>query len=1008
MINRYRQCFLCQLYFHPCCWLICFLSCFLSLSTRAQDLSYRQYTIKDGLPGAVVYHSVQDKDGFIWFATNQGVSRFDGRSFKNFTKKDGLPDNDVFKLYIDKHNTIWFISLSGVPAVYYKGVIRSLNCQGVSSISEDKVADSIYLIGRYGKNNEHWYGYYKAANVPGKWDFVNCFRKATYIEGSFNLPVLRASVAETRFYYAVVNRQQSALHIKTTHGYKINLFDHGDLIDLAPFKSRSFVSVIPGKKAIVFYDLNYLYYADSNGIQTLLSLKKIGVNVSRVTDMNYVYCESDSILWLCARDKGLIKVAGFMKPEKICQRFFPNSYCTSILKDAEAGYWITTYEGIYYLPNLNFYTLSDYKDIGTKDVRCIDAFDDQTLIAGFTDGTIAKINHATAKPAILSTWSSQNKYNRVLNIKRRGKEILAVTDGGLYAISPNESYKKIPKAVGIKGFIIESDSSFIIASATGVHKLNPGTEKVIDIYTNRATSITGSHGQYFWGSLQGVFSYTGDSVTGLGKYYPALSGIINYLILSPDTALWVATQQGVAVLKHNVTNVIKEENGLPSNNCRHVLVESNRVWVSTDKGIARINYHWQGEKLVYTVLNITENDGLISDDVNQVAKGGAYIWAATNRGISFFPVSYNGYSMIPPFIAINSVRAGNIMMPSSDTVYLDYHKNNLTVEISGVAFHNARNMHYQYRLNGVDSTWYPAINNTISFSALPYGEYVLEIGAFNKECNLIGAARKMVIINEPPIWKSTWFMVLAYMGSILLVALSFYLYYRRRQRKKEQLYQVNKKVHELEVMALRAQMNPHFIFNCLNSIQHYILQADVVNANLYLHRFSLLIRKILQLSPSSTISLREEIEMLELYLELEQMRLEDRMQYRIKMSGNLNPDDIFIPSMIIQPYVENAIKHGIAPLRDRKGMITVEFSLNGDNLECFIEDNGIGINTALQHKHAGNYQHISMGSNITESRIQAINSIRENKIILHITDRQTMNASTTGTLVQIIFPGQNE
>lgn len=1008
MINRYRQHFLCRLYFLPSCCLICCLSCFLSLPANAQDLSYRQYTIKDGLPGAVVYHSVQDKEGFIWFATNQGVSRFDGRSFKNFTKEDGLPDNDVFKLYIDKHNTLWFITLSGVPAVYYKGVIRSLNCQGVSAISEDKVADSIFLIGRYGKNKEHWHGYYKAANVPGEWDFINCFRKVTYIEEFFNLPVLRASVADARFYYTLTSRQQSALHIRTKYSYKTCLFDHGDLLNLAPFTSRTFVSIIPGKKAILFYDLNYLYYADSNGIKTLLSLKKIGVDVSRDTYMNYIYCENDSTLWLCTRNKGLIKVTGFMKPEKTCQRFFPDSYCTSILKDAEAGYWITTYEGIYYLPNLNFYTLSDYKDIGTKDVRCIEAFDDQTLAAGFTDGTIVKIDHVTAKPVTLSTWSSKNKYNCVLNIKRRGKEMLAGTDGGLYAISPGQVYKKMSRVVGVKGFISGPDSSFMVAIAAGVQKFKSGVGKLTDLYANRATSITGSHGLYYWGSLQGVFRYTGDSVTGMGKYFPALSGSINYLTLSPDTALWVATQQGVAVLKHNVINVIKEENGLSSNNCRHVLVERDRIWVSTDKGIARINYHWQGEKLVYTVLNITENDGLISDDVNQVARGGAYIWAATNRGISFFPASYNGYSMIPPFIAINSVRAGNIMMPSSDTVYLDYHKNNLTVEISGVAFHNARNMHYQYRLNGVDSTWYPAINNTVSFSALPYGKYELEIGAFNKECNLIGAARKMVIINEPPFWKSTWFMVLAYMGSILLVALSFYLYYRRRQRKKEQFYQVNKKMHELEIMALRAQMNPHFIFNCLNSIQHFILTADVVNANLYLHRFSLLIRKILQLSPSSTISLREEIEMLELYLELEQMRLEDRMQYQIIVPDDLGKDDIFIPSMVIQPYIENAIKHGIVPLRNRKGMITVEFCINGDNLECLIEDNGIGINTALQQKHDGGYQHISMGSNITESRIQAINSIREKKIILHIADRQTMNASTTGTLVKLIFPGQSE
>ena len=1007
MNYRHRQCPFGQLYSLLRCCLVYGLFCFLSLPVHAQNLSYRQYTIKDGLPGAIVYHSAQDKNGFIWFATNQGVSRFDGRSFKNFTKKDGLPDDDIFKLYIDKHNTIWFISLSGVPAVYYNGMIRRLDCQGVSSIVEDKVTDSIFLIGRYGKNNENWYGYHKAANIPGKWKFTSCFRKVIQMKESFNMPVLRASAAETRFYYAVASDLQNALHIKTAHGDKAYLYDNGDFLDLPPFTSRSFVSVIPGKKAVVFYSMDYLYYADFNGIRPLFPLKEIGVNVNRVIDMNNIYCENDSTLWLCTRNKGLIKVTGFMNPGKTYQRFFPNSYCTSILKDAEAGYWITTHEeGIYYVPNLNFYTLSGYTAIGTKDVRCIDAFDDQTLAAGFTDGTIVKIDQATTIPVILSAWSSQNKYNRVLNIKRRGREMLAVTDGGLYAILPSQVYKKIPKTTGIKGFILERDS-LIIATAAGVQKLKPGMQGE-DLSTDRATSIAGGHGQYYWGTLQGVYRFSGDTITPLGKYHPALSGIINYVTLSPDAALWAATQQGIAVFRNGVTNVIKEENGLSSNSCRHVLVEGNRAWISTDKGITRLHYQWQGEKLVYTVLNITENDGLISDDVNQVARGGVYIWAATNRGISFFPASYNGYSMIPPFIAINSIMAGNTMMPLSDTVRLDHHKNNLTVEMSGVAFHNARNMHYQYRLNGVDSNWYPVINNGISFSALPYGQFILEIGAFDKDRHLIGAAREIVIMNDPPVWRTTWFIVLAYIGSLLLVGIFFYLYYRRRQQKKEQRYQLNKKMHDLEVMALRAQMNPHFIFNCLNSIQHFILTADVVNANLYLHRFSLLIRKILQLSPSSMISLREEIEMLELYLELEQMRLEDRMEYRLIVPDNLELDDTFLPSMVIQPYVENAIKHGIAPLRGRTGMITVAFRMVNNNLECLVEDNGIGINTALRNRHAGDYQHVSMGSNITESRIQAINSIREKKIILHIADRQELDASTTGTLVQLIFPDQNE
>jgi LytS/YehU family sensor histidine kinase len=241
-----------------------------------------------------------------------------------------------------------------------------------------------------------------------------------------------------------------------------------------------------------------------------------------------------------------------------------------------------------------------------------------------------------------------------------------------------------------------------------------------------------------------------------------------------------------------------------------------------------------------------------------------------------------------------------------------------------------------------------------------------------------------------------------------MIGVFFYLFYRRRQQKKDRLQQVNKKIHDLEVMALRAQMNPHFIFNCLNSIQHYILTADVLNANLYLHRFSMLIRKTLQLTPASLISLNDEVEMLELYLELEQMRQDDRMDYRIIVQADVSREDCYIPSMIIQPYVENAVKHGIAPLRDRKGIITVEFRMAGEYLECLIEDNGIGINAALQRKQVNTYKHISMGQNITEGRLQAMNSIREKKIKLQVSDRHEIDPLTAGTLVRILFPTETE
>jgi len=152
-----------------CLLVYLFLSSFLH--SRGQEYSYTQYNVKDGLAGSVVYCAAEDKDGFLWFGTESGLSRFDGTHFRNFTTSDGLPDNEIIKLYLDKHNNVWFISLMGIPSVFYhNSIIRLDSCTGVRTVCEDGLTDAIVMV----KVNfgEGVYGYYQSVNKSGKWNFV--------------------------------------------------------------------------------------------------------------------------------------------------------------------------------------------------------------------------------------------------------------------------------------------------------------------------------------------------------------------------------------------------------------------------------------------------------------------------------------------------------------------------------------------------------------------------------------------------------------------------------------------------------------------------------------------------------------------------------------------------------------------------------------------------------------------------------------------------------------------
>src|SRR5258708_28481661 len=210
-----------------------------------QELSHKQYTVKDGLPGSIVYHSLQDKDGFIWFATNQGASRFDGRTFKNFSKEDGLPDNEILKLYLDRNNHIWFISLTGVPSVYYNGKISKIDsCPGVIAILEDQLTDSIFFISAYYQDGRQYYGYYQSPNIPGQWHFRAHLRVIQGPQTLFQWPILKESSPEgINFYYTIKNAKDGEVLIKTTGSEKTypvkNMFNPG----IAPF-NRQFFSTL--------------------------------------------------------------------------------------------------------------------------------------------------------------------------------------------------------------------------------------------------------------------------------------------------------------------------------------------------------------------------------------------------------------------------------------------------------------------------------------------------------------------------------------------------------------------------------------------------------------------------------------------------------------------------------------------------------------------------------------------------------------------------------------------
>jgi sensor histidine kinase YesM len=283
----------------------------------------------------------------------------------------------------------------------------------------------------------------------------------------------------------------------------------------------------------------------------------------------------------------------------------------------------------------------------------------------------------------------------------------------------------------------------------------------------------------------------------------------------------------------------------------------------------------------------------------------------------------------------------------------------------------------------------------VNYANLAPGKYTFEVQGQNE--NLEWGASGFASFTIRPAWWQTWtFRILV----VTLVIAVVYYYYKKRIKVIRQEVEIQTKIRDLESAALRAQMNPHFIFNCLNSIQDFIGSNDAASATAYLGKFARLVRLALHSSVDGLHSLREEIEMLENYLALEQLRFKGRFEYKIHVSPEINTDEISLPPILIQPFVENAIVHG---MKNKKGdgKIEVTFSKNGNTLIVTVADNGTGI--TISHQPITDTGHKSVGMRLTQRRLGMLSGQENERVVSHenLTD---VHGVVIGSIVRVEIP----
>jgi len=505
------------------------------------------------------------------------------------------------------------------------------------------------------------------------------------------------------------------------------------------------------------------------------------------------------------------------------------------------------------------------------------------------------------------------------------------------------------------------------------------------------------------------------------KFKHYLKGLlIRDIFKQSDGSIWVGTDKGLYYRNDSLDSFSPAVGeGIPF---RNALIQSitedadKNLWGSSSVGIFRLNPSKKELGIYGNKFGVDPN----------IMSGAVY---KTGNGELLFGNQYGYYKCSPhsvinyysPKVILTDFKIDgrpvipfknssfNDIIENTKEINLQHDQNIFSIDFAAIHFSDPDNNIHQYMLEGYENTWRNAgLEKTAYYFNIPPDRYVFRIKASNSYG--INAELAVDVIIHPPWWQTWWFRISAIILSVAILYLTARWWLSRkfklqleRSEKERQMAELKQKGTELEMQALRAQMNPHFIFNSLNSINRFILQNNKVQASEYLTKFSKLVRMILQNSQASLIPLDSELESLELYLNLEALRFNYHFEYKISVPKDMDISAFQVPPLILQPYVENAIWHGLMHKED-KGKLDVEVSEENDHLYFKITDNGIGREKAAALASKSATKHKSMGLRITAHRIAILQNSETMTSPVTINDLADADGNAAGTEVTIKMP----
>ncbi len=917
------------------------------------------FTVDDGLPSNECYAIQEDSLGYIWIASDRGLSRFDGYEFKNYGLEDGLTSLSCLNIELDVEQNIWIQLYGGSFNVLYresdsiisyeyndilKGETEDFRTFGFNIDPKGKLTvargyQGILEIDREGKNKRHYFESNEKHIVFPYLTEKGCLlaqdridKKGMMINENIGWPYPMTLFSPSKQKYYDFKIPLSAMNIAYCHciGESIIVSTQNIMMWIEPNKPITHQRRI-GIQDIEIFPNNQILASHQNntGLQLFDNIEQLRLNQPSEQLLSIpttrIHSLDSNSFWVGSSDAGVFYYKKSLS--KIGKDYLKEEVINSIEIKHDTLLFIESESNNIYFTNLN---TNQSKLIHKHDCEIFNIWYDETR------DNLLVLSHA-------SVYLDSHNY--------------------IYGINCIEDERNTP--LFGRSIIPLSSDSFIWNTKSSFLTTNQYFSPIVfddKIHSDGVivfSVLAIGADKYLIGSLDALFSYSQDSFISLDKHHPSFEGRISDIKRLNDFIVLSNLGKGLAIWRSfDSIEVITEKEGLISNKIEKLIIHKNRIYALSKQGLSIIQ--WNGHNN-YLITNLTKQHGLPSNvvtDIEFISDGRVVI--ATEKGIVYYE---NKPKVLPPVRPIFEDILVN-QISTTERVF-DHTRNNLMILYKSLNIPLLGEIGYRYRIIGTE--WNYTKETSAFFVNLVPGYYKFEVQASNEDGEWSESMAYSFTINPP--WHQTWWFRVFAIGSILFIGYSI-VKNRFKQIRHESM--VKEEISNLERSALQAQMEPHFIFNCLNSIQNYIMKNDKESAMEYLSRFAHLVRQTLNASVGSTITLKDEVSMLENYLKLEQLRFKNGFKYRIIVSDDINANNISIPPLLIQPFVENSVLHGMTNNHE-DGLIEVEFSSSNDFLEVSIKDNGKGEKSNIKKTNK------SLGMDITSKRLKHINNSTSEK-----------------------------